>query len=506
MEQVYWGDSHLNLHSRQREQFESFFQAARGHLDFLPIAYYPMDYYRTMTGLRVESWHNRPHFLREWEQVNALCAKHDEPGRFVTFPGYEWHGDRTRWGDHNVFYFSEGQPLDDCDDYGTLVEHLRQRNGLAIPHHIGYMTAQRAKDWDHFDPAITPFAELYSNHGCSETAVNRFPQANGRMGPWTSGSTYQDALRRGLHVGAICSGDTHMGFGGVYGHGLMAVWAPELTRAALWSALRARRVYGVTGDRLIIDYRLNDAPMGSIIEGDGAVTARAHLTCPQALDRVEWLRNGRVIQSYCHLDGLEGDEADPVCCRLRIEPGWGPAPNYGFEDRFTEWEGQITLNEGRLRIVQGCWTDFGNRFWQEDERLLGFHTRTAPRQPYPTQAFIIEVQGPRAARLRIDVPPFDVQFTLGEALARTQLWADLEGIQREVGQRFAMTPQEIENPDVYYHNAYKLRVVQAVPQAAFETAIELVDPDSPAGESSYYLRVSETNGQAAWTSPVWVAQ
>lgn len=82
MEQVYWGDSHLNLHSRQREQFERFFQAARGHLDFLPIAYYPMDYYRTMTGLRVESWHNRPHFLREWEQVNALCAKHDEPGRF----------------------------------------------------------------------------------------------------------------------------------------------------------------------------------------------------------------------------------------------------------------------------------------------------------------------------------------------------------------------------------------------------------------------------------------
>ena len=62
---LYWGDSHLNLHSRDREHFDASFRAAREHLDFLPIAYYPMgyDFVGGAPGLRVESWHNRPEYL-----------------------------------------------------------------------------------------------------------------------------------------------------------------------------------------------------------------------------------------------------------------------------------------------------------------------------------------------------------------------------------------------------------------------------------------------------------
>lgn len=503
---LYWGDSHLNLHSRDRGRFEDAFRSAREHLDFLPIAYYPMEYYETESGLSVESWHNRPRFLEEWEQINALCRKYNAPGEFVTFPGYEWHGNRTRWGDHNVYYLEEDHSLDDTDDIDELYRSLRARRGLAIPHHMGYMTGQRAKNWDHFDPDLSPFAEVYSAHGCSEAPVNRFPQRNVAMGPWTSGGTMMDALARGLRVGIICSGDNHAGFAGVYDKGLMAVWADALTREALWEAFLARRVYGVTGDRMVIRYQLNDAWMGSETRLHGPVIAKVHVECPQALDRIEWIRNNRVLKTYCHQDGLPAEDSDPIRCRLRVEPGWGPHPRYGFENLTKEWLGRMSLSEGALSIVHPCWTSIGNSLTHIDDRTVEFHTCTTTLDPYPTQAFIVEVRAPRVAKVMLDAKPFNVSFSLEEALSRTQLWVDLEGCKRMVKKSFGLAPGEVENPDVFFHNAYKLRVVQAVPQSAFQAEVELVDRDPPAGMNWYYARISQVDGQTAWTSPIWVEQ
>lgn len=184
---LFWGDAHLNIRRRDASHFEEIFRAARENLDVLPIAYYPMDFYTLDPGLRVESWHNRPEYAEGWAELNRLCREHNSPGEFVTFPGYEWHGDRMRWGDHNVYYLEEGHPLDDVDHIDDLYRALRARRGLAIPHHLAYMVGQRGKDWDHYDPCISPSAEIYSNHGCSETPINRFRQRNAHMGPWVTG-------------------------------------------------------------------------------------------------------------------------------------------------------------------------------------------------------------------------------------------------------------------------------------------------------------------------------
>ena len=45
-------------------------------------------------------------------------------------------------------------------------------------------------------------------------------------------------------------------------------WAPELTREAVFDALHARRTYGTTGRRILLDFRVNDAPVGSEIALD----------------------------------------------------------------------------------------------------------------------------------------------------------------------------------------------------------------------------------------------
>ena len=501
---VYWGDSHLNLHPEQSARFDEAFAEARNHLDFLPLAYYPFQWDVSASGLRVESTGNRPQYLQQWSQLRELVRRYDEPGRFVPFIGYEWHGNRTRWGDHNVFYYDESGPLDDARELPELYAHLRQSKALAIPHHVGYATGQRAKDWAEFDADLSPFVECFSVHGLSETPISGWPAANAAMGPFTNGSDAQSGLAAGCHAALIASGDNHGCLAGVYGQGLMAVWAESLTKDAVWEAMQARRVYGVTGDRMVVDYRVNEAWLGSLIEASGDVTARLKIESPMALDRIEWLRNNRVLQTVGHRDGLSPDTGDPVRCRFRVEPGWGPLQNYGFELPPKRWRGQVTISAGVLSVVQGCWRTAGNRLRQVDERTVEFETITRHHRQHPTEPFILEATAPRDARLTIDADPFQVQYPLSDGLARTQLWVDYEGAKQAVATKFGQAPEQVANPDVFHHNAYKLRVLQAATEAEFTADLTLTDEVPLDGESWYYVRVHAINGQMAWCGPVWV--
>ncbi|MGD8606716.1 MAG: DUF3604 domain-containing protein [Myxococcales bacterium] len=88
--------------------------------------------------------------------------------------------------------------------------------------------------------------------------------------------------------------------------GLVAVHAKERTRDAIWQALRDRRVYGTSGDRILLWFDLVDAdgartPMGSQVQVDGVPKFRVRAVgafvqrpgCPEAVtdalgpDRVE---------------------------------------------------------------------------------------------------------------------------------------------------------------------------------------------------------------------------
>ena len=72
----------------------------------------------------------------------------------------------------------------------------------------------------------------------------------------------REALEKGYQVGFTAGSDDHKGRPGaappgsgsfgVYG-GLTCIYASELTREGLWEALKARRCYGTTGQRILLD-------------------------------------------------------------------------------------------------------------------------------------------------------------------------------------------------------------------------------------------------------------
>ncbi|MFB6218649.1 MAG: DUF3604 domain-containing protein, partial [Halobacteriaceae archaeon] len=300
---VYWGDFHKHISEpiKNLDRIDDALVDASYNVDIYPVLCYPFTWFATgdigfeyrterrdWWGMREETIQNRPEFYDWWETVQRAAADHHDPGGFVTFPAYEWNGNRRRWGDHNVIHFEEGGPLDDEWELPDLYDNLHELDmpAMALPHHTAYKHGERAKDWDEFDPELSPVMEVYSNHGSSEGVGTPVPmESNPSMGPRATGGGLQDGLDAGCRVGVIASNDSG-GLPGSWDAGVAGVWAEELTREAVWEALEERRTYGSTGDRIELWYELDGEPMGSVVEAEDP-TARVEVECARALDRVE---------------------------------------------------------------------------------------------------------------------------------------------------------------------------------------------------------------------------
>ncbi len=530
---IYWGDMHtqFNLaHMRMREaegvdavaeppddlgDCEQFvrraFEGAREYIDFFPIVYYPAHFIRDPeTGFRAETVGWKDYYAKDWEMICSLVKEYHAPGEFVTFAGYEWSGDRTRWGDHNVFFPYDDPSLDLSLHIDDLYANLREAGAIAIPHHTGYAFANRGKDWAHYDEEVSPFAEIFSVHGSSEGCNTPFSMTrNGAMAPRVSMNTIQSGLDRGYRLGIIASGDNGQGFAAKWGIGLMAALAEDLTRESLWDAFTNRRVYGVTGDRIKLDYSLGDAPMGSVIEGGGAHTLRASVECTEALDRIEVIRNGRVAHTYCHAGTWEAPSEGMVRCKIPVEFGWGPAASYGFAPEQKHWQGRFRLAEGRVVSVEGAFTRHGNSFEHSADGEVEFALTTDPRrhaaEDTAQQRLIVEIEAPADALCVLECDNHRITFTPAEAMRRSGLIVYDEECRRRIREQFGEQAGRWDDMrDAVYHNSHIIKRHTAIPEAGHTAEIELEQSDFAPGRNYVYLRVSQLNGQYAWSSPVWV--
>lgn len=198
-----------------------------------------------------------------WDDLNALTAELYQPGRFVTFPGYEWSGNTGMGGDRNVFYRAEGRPIrrssriliddardEDCYTAGALFDAMaRAEEDAVVIAHVGGRYADLGVAHDgRYERAV----EIHSTWGTFEWLLH-------------------DAFDLGHRPGLVCHSDDHKGrqgatqpgastFGAV--GGLTCYLASELTRDGIFEALRARRQYGTTGTRLYLNVAARfDAPV-----------------------------------------------------------------------------------------------------------------------------------------------------------------------------------------------------------------------------------------------------
>jgi len=522
---IYWGDTHDNVGQRPNcpVSFERNVASAREHLDFYAPALYVAAHTTleaqdgathggSPCAITLEQWKDDATLDREWGELQEQTRACHEPDAFVTFPGYEWQGDGMS-GDHNVIFREEGGAIVKVGDLRELYAQLRGQEAVAIPHHTAYQRGARGKDWSMHDEDLSPFVEVYSVHGSSETDEECCGlRTNPKMGPSVSGGTYQDALDRGCHVGAICSTDGTGVFPGHYNWGLMACVAPRLTREALWESFRARRVYGVTGDRIELAFHVNDALMGSRIVARGPRTIRVSVTGADALDRVEVLRNGRVIHTYTHQgtwDIPRGDARSRF--KFRIETGWGPFAQDVGPRPAKRWPGALTLPDtARFVGFDPCWISGG----QERPVLEGATARFAVLAPQldpaalsvsrHQNANVFELEARPHDQLAIEVDGLRFGGAVAELCAGSRvLWHNQE-CRDMLKARFGLDVDEFERPTYSHLLAHKVKLHRVIPEAGYSAAFTIVDDEPLAGEANYRIRLEQRNGQRAWSSPVWV--
>jgi len=120
-----------------------------------------------------------------------------------------------------------------------------------------------------------------------------------------------------------------------------------------------------------------------------------------------------------------------------------------------------------------------------------------------SQGLLCTFDADPGAALRVDVDGReDVVVPVADAVGRSHLTAFTDDSMARIESEFGLTREDVDNPDVLYHNAGKVKAHCAYPRRACEATVEFAG--LPATRDYYYVRVSQVDDQVAWSSPVWI--
>lgn len=316
MEKLFWGDIHSQTFFsdglRCPEELYSFARE-EAFLDIFALS----DHSESLTD-------------RQWDYFVAVTNDFYEPRCFVTFIGLEWTS--AAWGHRNVYYPGASGPILRSTDpvYGQLPELFkaaREHKALVVPHHSANTVMGVNWSLGH-DPEVERLVEIYSIWGNSERSEGH---GNSRpirvMGGEKAGQHVLDALALGRRFGFVGGGDIHDGRPGdemhnlqkqvyeypdTYRQGLIGVWAADLTREAVFEALRNRRVFATTNVRVFLKFSIDGHPMGSEIDASNDLSISVEAASENPIARVDLVRNGQDVRSF-------QPHRKDVCLRM-VEP------------------------------------------------------------------------------------------------------------------------------------------------------------------------------------------
>ncbi|MBT7297977.1 MAG: DUF3604 domain-containing protein [Victivallales bacterium] len=240
--------------------------------------------------------YDRPQWAHNGEQVRM----HHDEGRFITFLAEEWTSDhlqyKTRrsyrkYGHRNhIFLDPYHDHFYDSRDGDITPRQLWKQLGktefIAIPHQLAD-TGNCPTDWREIDEKLQPVAEIFQAResfeylGCPRQAKRAMKE---------KGHFLQDAWEQGVIIGTIASPD-HGG-----GRGKIGVWAPELTREAIFAAVRARHTFGTSGGKIGLLFQQGDHLMGDKVTGrPDQPTFSVRATAMHPIKEVVIFRNNQIV-------------------------------------------------------------------------------------------------------------------------------------------------------------------------------------------------------------------
>ena len=412
----------------------------------------------------------------DWHKLNATIKGYQRKNEMIILPGYEWSGNTSAGGDHNVFFLEDDPPilrsshwqvprvpedeLSPAHPVNVLFEKLKNLKGfssLVVPHVGG----RYANTHDYFDPELESVVEIVSCHGVFEWLL------------W-------DTLEAGYRVGVVCNSDGHKGRPGAEGPGaghfgvkggLTCILAEERTREAVFSALRNRRCYGTTGPRMWLWMDADGHPMGSeyISSTSVLINATVHATAP--LESLT-LYSGK--QKVHQVRPMEFNRLDDSSF-IRIF--WEGARIRGRARRAT-WDGEIRVDGTKIVSAKTFAFDSpADGILEEKSDLVRFRSRTVGDRD--------------GIELRLD------QSKKGRISFNTQIGS------------FALELEKLGFEEhIFDYGGMGLKAgIYRYPEKLMSTSLELEYTVKPSSDTQAYLvKAVQTDGHMAWTSPVFITE
>lgn len=490
---LYWGDLHNhNEVGYAKGSLERAYDIARSHLDFFCFTGHSQWHdMPTMPQNKHLKWVRGFEVMKNnWTKVKRLANTYYEPGTFAPFIGYEWHS--SAYGDVCIIFPNSEADLVYLKSIKEFQTFARNCGAILIPHHPAYKQGWRGQNWSVLDPTVSPIVEIFSEHGNAESERGPYRYIRHSMGGRITQNTLQWLWEQGIQVGVVASTDDHLGYPGAYGEGLVGVWAEELTRESIMEALKARRTYGVSADRIELDFRLNGHWMGETIPAVAERVIRVGVKGQDVIDRVEVMRNNEVIFRGFPIDHKIDSSAwkEPVLCR--IEFGWGPWGDLNMA-RICDWRFKVRVNNGR--IVPGSTGCFQSGPFDEKRRnqftiiadksceVVSYTSRMQAYEERATNSIILKILGSPETTL-------DVEATQPTNMKITKSLKEL-----------------VQSSDAVFTGPFTSEsILLHRPGFAehYNARFELMDKRRTNRTDWYTVRVVQSNGSLAWSSPIWV--
>ena len=494
---LYWGDihNHCNLtygHGDMKDAFE----AAREQLDFVSVTPHAM--WEDIPGrndMRLQwviDYHTKSFdALRagKWDEYVKMTSGYNKENEFLTFLSYECHD--MAHGDHVALLYDLEGTMVEPSNAMELKAKLKGQKAFVTPHHMGYQTGFRGYNWKSFqEDGQTPFVEMYSRHGLAESDDGDYNYLHD-MGPRQWEGTVLYGLEQGYKFGIIGSTDQHAGYPGSYGDGRVMALAPSLKRDDIWHALQNRNVGCATGDKIKIDFRINDAVMGEVIRGN---SRRIYLNVEgeNSIDYVDIIKNGKCIARMNGPLIPAVPQEDPVRCKIKVEFGWNR------EEEYVHWNGKLSIDKGIINQITPCFRGAAytspqpgekafetrvNRILSSSEKdvELDMYSAKNPNTTTPAmQGVILDLTIPKEGSLTADFNGKRFTHSIGELLHGSKAHFMIGWLSEAVSFN------------------------RAIPESAFQVEHYMEDTVAEREVDYYYVRVRQKNQQWAWSSPIWV--
>ncbi len=410
----------------------------------------------------------------EWAETERGTLQVQRPGRFVTLLGVEWSPSSVLGGDHNLYFPGDDAPLHRCShefvadksDLATDLPHVDdlhahyQGTDTLIAVHVGGRTA----DLRWHEPSLDRLIEVHSTHATSEWFLLDALKRGYRMGV-TAGSDGVDGRPGASHPG-------HLEVRNVRG-GLTAVMMPELSRGALWSALRSRHCYATTGERIGLRFATEDgARMGDEIRASRLprFPVSVHGTAP--VESIDFFRDDQLLQ---HVDAMS-TPPQPLSNRVRV--GWCGASGQGnFRVARMHWDGLLRVRGARILGAEPWAFDTPDEgLLQIDEHQVSWRSITGG----DWDGLVLEMDRLDEAELIFVTEPMTLQVRLGDLSGAAQLFEANAPMRRLELRRL---PLQLP---------------------ALDWTGNFADPDPLPGTHAYWVRVRQADGAFAWSSPIFV--